>query len=149
MDEAARCHRVGFMQPRQDHRRGQSRAAARTTLTGASWSCAGPPLPLLRRIAGQDAGVEDVRPFGDRLHLRLKEPLGQAVDDRHPVFDRLRAAAAQGGAEFGDVRPIPPSLEDVFIALSAIEFLPLPFTPGWTRRGRAGGRGIGSRRFMD
>ena len=34
----------------------------------------GAPLPLLRGIAAQDPGVEDVRTFGDRLHLRLKEP---------------------------------------------------------------------------
>jgi hypothetical protein len=75
----------------------------------------GTPLPLLRRIAAQDPDVEDVRTFGDRLHLRLKEPrAGETID-------RLKVAVPQGGGHFIDARSIPPVLEDVFIDLATRE----------------------------
>jgi hypothetical protein len=59
--------------------------------------------------------VEDVRAFGDRLHLRLKEPQSQAV------IDRLQVTVPQGGGQIIDARLIPPTLEDVFIALATRE----------------------------
>jgi hypothetical protein len=75
----------------------------------------GTPLPLLRSIAAQDPGVEDVRTFGDRLHLRLKEPEPQAA------IERLRSAIPQAGGQFNSAHPIPAGLEDVFIALTYVE----------------------------
>jgi ABC-2 type transport system ATP-binding protein len=111
MDEAVRCHRLSFMRHGRISVEGTA-GQLRSSLDERILELRGAPLPLLRRIAAQDPGVEDVRAFGDRLHLRLKEPQAEAV------IARLQEAIPQGGGEFLDARPIPPSLEDVFIALS-------------------------------
>ncbi len=111
MDEAARCNRVGFM------RHGQiiaedTPSQLRDRLAGRILELRGSPLNLLRQIAHQDPDVEDVRPFGDRLHLRVGEKKAEVVASRLP------SAIRSGGAALDDLRPIPPSLEDVFISLS-------------------------------
>lgn len=111
MDEAARCHRVGFMHKGRLIQEGTA-GELRSTLNGRVLEMRGEPLLLARRIAAQDPGIEDVHTFGDRLHLRLKEAQPE------PVIERLRFALPQGGATFTDARVVPPSLEDVFIHLS-------------------------------
>lgn len=111
MDEASRCHRVGFMSQGKITTEG-SPGQLRALLSERILELRGAPLPLLRRIAAQDPGVEDVRTFGDCLHLRLKDPQTEAA------VERLRISVPQGGGTFIDARPIPPALEDVFIALS-------------------------------
>ena len=112
MDEAARCRQIGFMRQGKIITQG-SAGQLRAPLEGRIVELRGAPLPLLRQIAAHDPGVEDVRTFGDRLHLRLKEAQAQAT------IDRLRISIPQGGGEFIDARSIPPALEDVFIALSS------------------------------
>jgi ABC-2 type transport system ATP-binding protein len=114
MDEASRCHRLGFMRHGRIITEG-SAGQLRSTLDERILELRGAPLPLLRQVAAQDPGVEDVRTFGDRLHLRLKEPQAQAA------IDRLQVAIPQSGGQLIDARSIPPALEDVFIALSAQE----------------------------
>lgn len=114
MDEAARCHRIGFMQHGQLIQEGTA-GELRSTLNGRILELRGEPLLLARRLAAQDPGVEDVHTFGDRLHLRLKEPQPE------PVIERLRHALPQGGATFIDARAVAPILEDVFIHLSQRE----------------------------
>ncbi len=114
MDEAARCHRIGFMRQGRLIAEG-SAGQLRATLNERILELRGAPLPLLRSIAAQDPGVDEVHSFGDCLHLRLKQP--QAAE----VIERLRSAIPAGGGQFGEARPIPPSLEDVFIALSRQE----------------------------
>jgi ABC-2 type transport system ATP-binding protein len=111
MDEAERCQRIGFMRHGKIITEG-SAGELRASLNDRILELRGAPLPLLRSIAGQDPGVEDVRTFGDRLHLRLKEPQPQAT------IERLRAAIPEAGGQFTDARSIPPGLEDVFIALT-------------------------------
>jgi ABC-2 type transport system ATP-binding protein len=114
MDEAARCHRLGFMRHGQIISEGTA-GQLRSTLDDRILELRGGPLPLLRRIAAADTGVEDVRTFGDRLHLRLKEPHSDEV------IERLSVAVPAGGARLIDARPIPATLEDVFIALAEAE----------------------------
>jgi len=114
MDEAERCQRIGFMRHGKIITEG-SAGELRATLNERILELRGAPLPLLRGIATQDPGVEDVRTFGDRLHLRLKEPQPQAT------IERLQKAIPQAGGQFTDARPIPPGLEDVFIALTHAE----------------------------
>jgi ABC-2 type transport system ATP-binding protein len=111
MDEAARCHRIGFMRAGQIIAEGTP-AEIRKPLEGRILEVRGSPLPLLRQVAYKIKGVEDVRLFGDKLHLRL-------VDDQTAVVPRLLAELipAEGGSLAG-TRLVPPSLEDVFIALS-------------------------------
>ena len=72
----------------------------------------GAPLPLLKQVAAREPGVEDVRAFGDRLHLRV------APKKASKVIKHLKKSAAAGGAKLTDARPIPALLEDVFITLS-------------------------------
>ncbi|HET6845552.1 MAG TPA: ABC transporter ATP-binding protein [Anaerolineales bacterium] len=111
MDEAARCHRVGFMH--------EGRIVAedtptrfRSRLVGRIWELRGSPLPLLRQIAQAEHEVETVHAFGDRLHLRTR---GGEVRD---LSGRLRKQAEVQGARIEALRAIPPLLEDVFILLA-------------------------------
>lgn len=111
MDEAARCNRVGFM------RHGQliaedSPSQLRSRLLGRILELRGAPLSSLRRLAQRDPGVEAVRAFGDRLHLRVQDSQAQAVMERLPDVVRSQ------GATLEYLRPAIPLLEDVFILLS-------------------------------
>jgi ABC-2 type transport system ATP-binding protein len=111
MDEATRCHRVGFMRKGSLIAEGAP-SELRATLDGRIVELRGQPLPLLRQIAAQEDGVEDVRAFGDRLHLRV------VAAQAGSVIQRLREAIPAGGGSLSEARPIPPTLEDVFILLS-------------------------------
>lgn len=114
MDEAARCHRVGFMNKGQIIAEGTP-GQLRTMLNERIVELRGDPLPLLKHIAAQDSGVEDVRAFGDRLHLRV------GMEQSEPVIQKLKKSIHAGGGTFVSARPIPPVLEDVFIYLSEQE----------------------------
>jgi ABC-2 type transport system ATP-binding protein len=111
MDEATRCHRIGFMAKGQMIAEG-SPGQLRSMLGGRILELRGSPLPLLKEIAARDPGIEDVHAFGDRLHIRLVDTHSQMV------IQRLKSAITAGGGTFTDARSIPPVLEDVFIALS-------------------------------
>jgi ABC-2 type transport system ATP-binding protein len=110
MDEAARCSRVGFMERGRLLVEGAP-GALRLQLEGRVLELQGEPLPLLRRFARADPGVEDAQMFGDRLHLRVRA--GAAGD----VADRLKTGIPDQGGRVDRLRPIPPQLEDLFIAL--------------------------------
>jgi hypothetical protein len=56
--------------------------------------------------------VEDVRAFGDRLHLRVE------ANQAEVVIQNLKKSIPAGGGALTDARSVPPVLEDVFIALS-------------------------------
>jgi ABC-2 type transport system ATP-binding protein len=111
MDEASRCHRVGFMRGGRIIAEGAPSELC-AMLDGRIVELRGRPLPLLRQIAAQTEGVEDVRAFGDKLHLRV------VAAQAEPVIQRLRDAIPAGGGSLSDTRLVPPTLEDVFIALS-------------------------------
>jgi ABC-2 type transport system ATP-binding protein len=111
MDEAARCHRIGFLRKGKmisEGTPGQLRHGLKQQII----ELRGEPLALLRKIAADDPEVADVRTFGDRLHLRLKESATPSA------IERLREAIKQSEGFFIDARSIPPTLEDVFIALA-------------------------------
>lgn len=111
MDEAARCHRVGFMREGKMIAEGTP-SELRTTLDGRILELRGQPITLLRKVAHQDEDVEDVQAFGDRLHIRVGENKAEVV------LSRLKSTIRSEGGEVSDLRSVPPSLEDVFIALS-------------------------------
>ena len=111
MDEASRCHRVGFMK--------NGRLIAEDTpsnlrglLNGRILELRGSPINVLRRIAHKDQDVEDVQAFGDRLHIRVGKNKAQ------DVLSRLKSEIRRAGGQVDDLRSVPPVLEDVFIALS-------------------------------
>jgi ABC-2 type transport system ATP-binding protein len=111
MDEASRCHRVGFM------RAGKIivediPSNLRSRLNGRILELRGSPINKLRHIAHQDEDVEDVAAFGDKLHVRVRAGKSDLVMQRLP--DEIRSA----GGELTELRAIPPTLEDIFISLS-------------------------------
>jgi ABC-2 type transport system ATP-binding protein len=66
-----------------------------------------PPLDLLRAVPG----VTDAQAFGDRAHVTA------ATDAAPELPGLLRDAVAAQGLAVQSVRPIMPSLEDVFIGM--------------------------------
>jgi ABC-2 type transport system ATP-binding protein len=112
MDEAARCHRVGFMREGKIIAEGTP-SELRATLNGRILELSGDPIALLRKVAHQDEDVEDVQAFGDRLHVRVGEGKAEAV------LSRLKSKIRSEGGKLTDLRPVPPVLEDVFIAFSS------------------------------
>ncbi len=111
MDEASRCARIGFLHRGKLLTEGAP-SQLRAMLQGRVVELAGQPLRELRRVAGQDAGIENVQMFGDRLHLRVMP--GKADE----VIARLAQQTAGAAFQVSRLRAVPPQLEDVFIALS-------------------------------
>jgi ABC-2 type transport system ATP-binding protein len=110
MDEAARCHRVGFMRSGKLLVEGTP-AELRTRLNGCILELRGQPLKPLRDLAQADPQVEDAQMFGDRLHLRVQSGAAQTV------IARLQAQIPARGGTITLLREISPQLEDVFISL--------------------------------
>jgi ABC-2 type transport system ATP-binding protein len=111
MDEASRCHRVGFMKSGKIIAE-DTPSNLRQRLNGRVLEMRGNPINTLRHIAHQDEDVEDVAAFGDKLHLRVKE---NSVKN---VMARLPKQIEKQNATLIELRSVPPTLEDVFIALS-------------------------------
>ena len=114
MDEASRCHRVGFMKAGRIIAE-DTPSDLRARLNGRILELRGSPLNLLRHVVHKDEDVEDVQAFGDRLHIRVRENKAQ------DILNRLKSAIRSEGGRVDELRPIPPVLEDVFIALSDSE----------------------------
>lgn len=111
MDEASRCHRVGFMKNGKIIAE-DTPSNLRAMLTGRILELRGSPINILRHVAHKDRDVEDVQAFGDRLHIRVGENKAQ------DVLSRLRSEIRSAGGQVDELRSVPPVLEDVFIALS-------------------------------
>ncbi len=110
MDEAARCHRLGFMRDGNLLVEGTP-AELRARLKNRIVEARGSPLTSLRSLVRADAAVEDVQMFGDRLHLRVQAGTAAAV------IERLQAQFGAQGEQLSLAREIEPQLEDVFMAL--------------------------------
>ena len=111
MDEASRCHRVGFMKEGKIIAE-DTPSNLRARLNNRVLELRGSPLNLLRHVAHKDQDVEDVQAFGDRLHIRVIENKAQGV------LGRLTSQIQSEGGRVDMLRVVPPVLEDVFIALS-------------------------------
>jgi len=111
MDEASRCHRVGFMKAGRIIAE-DTPTKLRARLNGRILELRGNPLHILRHTAHVDPDVEDVQAFGDRLHIRVGEAKAEVV------LNRLPSEIRSVGGEIDDLRVVNPVLEDVFIALS-------------------------------
>jgi ABC-2 type transport system ATP-binding protein len=111
MDEASRCHRVGFMKNGKIIAE-DTPSNLRARLNNRVLELRGSPIGLLRHVAHKDQDVEDVQAFGDRLHIRVGEHKAQGV------LGRLKSQIENEGGHVAELRSVPPVLEDVFIALS-------------------------------
>ncbi len=115
LDEAERCNRLALLH------RGRllglgTPAEVKRLLPGAllevRTSAPRRTAALLReRLRGATVGL-----FGDRVHLATADP---AAAERE-----ARALVATAGFELHSIRPIPPSLEDVFVSVLAHEGAP-------------------------
>lgn len=110
MDEASRCHRVGFMHTGRLILEGEPAQLARR-LEGQVLELRARPRRLVESIAWRLPGVEAVQSFGDRMHLRVSH--GQS----DLVRRRLGPVLAQAGAVVERLEAIEPNLEDIFMQL--------------------------------
>jgi ABC-2 type transport system ATP-binding protein len=115
MDEASRCHRVGFMKAGRIIAE-DTPSNLRARLNNRILELRGSPINVLRHVAHDDKDVEDVQAFGDRLHIRVGE--NKARD----VLGRLPSEIQSASGQVDVLRSVPPTLEDVFIALSDHEY---------------------------
>src|SRR5258706_7207746 len=111
MDEASRCHRVGFMKAGRIITE-DTPSNLRARLAGRLLGLRGNPLQILRHTAHLHKNVADSAALGARFHIRVSE--GKAED----VLSRLPTEIRSVGGEIDDLRVVNPVLEDVFIALS-------------------------------
>jgi ABC-2 type transport system ATP-binding protein len=114
MDEASRCHRVGFMKDGKIIAE-DTPSNLRARLNNRILELRGSPINVLRHVAHKDPDVEDAQAFGDRLHIRVGE------DKAQDVLNRLKSQIQSEGGQVDTLRSVPPTLEDVFIALSENE----------------------------
>ena len=108
LDEAERCTRVALLH--------EGRVLAldepgrlRALMPGRMVEVMAGSTPRLLDIVRRMPGVDDAQMFGERVHVRLRDADEEAVQ---------RFVAAMQGTPLARaaVRPVPPSLEDVFIA---------------------------------
>lgn len=108
LDEAERCHRVGLMHGGRLIAC-ETPAGLRELLPGTLLELrAGAPeaaLPVVRGLPD----VQEAQVFGDTLHVTVADPA--------TASPRLRQALASHKLPEGSLRPIVPSLEDVFVTL--------------------------------
>ena len=111
MDEASRCTRVGFMRGGKIIAEGTP-SELRRTLDGRILEVRGQMPVMLRPAVEKLAGVQDVRAFGDKLHLRV------VAGETDSVLTALAKAFPARREVRVEAHLVPPTLEDVFIALS-------------------------------
>ncbi|MFC2028993.1 ATP-binding cassette domain-containing protein [Chloroflexota bacterium] len=111
MDEAVRCSRIGFMQHGELIAEG-SPSQMRSELDGRIFILRSSKLRAAASISSQIPGVENVRLFGDRIHLRMQEGMQQQA------VDNLKQRLDQEDMQVSSIDQVQASLEDVFIFLA-------------------------------
>jgi ABC-2 type transport system ATP-binding protein len=112
MDEAMRFNRVIFM----SHGKALTQGAPRDLmchLDNRILELATAQQMTARQIVTNDPEVEDVHAFGDYLHLRVRSAEGPLA--------RIPGVLASAGIEIQHFKPVPATLEDVFIFLLETE----------------------------
>ena len=110
MDEATRCTRIGFIHSGRVLVEGPPRELV-AALAGRVLELAAQPKDRAKEVAEADPDVEDVLAFGDRFHLRVSDAAGP--------LGRLPGSLSAADVEVARLRPVAPSIEDVFIWLLA------------------------------
>jgi ABC-2 type transport system ATP-binding protein len=65
-------------------------------------------LGAMKVLKGRQA-IVDVAVFGSGLHIK--------VSDQARAIEEIRSALSGAGIKIGELEPIPPSMEDVFVGL--------------------------------
>jgi ABC-2 type transport system ATP-binding protein len=112
LDEAMRFNRVVFMNRGRALLEGRPRELL-GRLEGRILELSAEPQAIARVVAAGDPDVEDVQSFGDRLHLRVRDSVGP--------MSRLPGELLTAGIAMTDLKPVEPTLEDVFIHLLETE----------------------------
>lgn len=107
MDEADRCHEVGFMRAGKLLASGTPRALQQL-LPGVVIELQAEPRHAAERALRQILGFQDAQVFGDRLHL---------VVDTLPEQASIRKLLEADGATLQSYRQIAPTMENVFMYL--------------------------------
>jgi ABC-2 type transport system ATP-binding protein len=108
LDEAERCHRVALMFEGEIHERGTP-DELRKNLGLERLEIHAADLRRAEDVLLETEGLDDVQRFGDRLDVMVREPqAGERV---------VRAALAAHGIELSELRAMPPTLENSFVAL--------------------------------
>jgi ABC-2 type transport system ATP-binding protein len=110
MDEAARCHRVGFLLGGRMVVEG-SPADLASTLGGRTLMLRGSPLRLWAKKARSLAEVELVQPFGDNIHLITSQGMLEQV------IKELEMMQDSEGLILDQVEPVAATLEDAFVSI--------------------------------
>jgi ABC-2 type transport system ATP-binding protein len=110
LDEAERCARVALI---HDGRTlaVETPAGLRASLPGQVVEIVAVPPDRAADVLRKTSDVDEVQTFGERIHARLGPGVAGEV-----ALGRLRADLAGAGVRAESLRPIPTSLEDVFIA---------------------------------
>ncbi len=107
MDEADRCHTVGFMRAGTLLATGSPREL-QALVAGVVLEVQATPYHEAQQRLRSIPGVREVQVFGDRLHI---------VADAILLEDALRRQLAGSGVTLGSVRQVQPTMEDVFMYL--------------------------------
>jgi ABC-2 type transport system ATP-binding protein len=109
LDEAERCSRIALLHEGKVLALDQP-GRLRTSLAGTLFEVIVPAArEALDKLTGRP-GIASAQVFGDRLHIWIDR------DDRDQARAELASAVQAAGVTATTVRPIVPSLEDVFIA---------------------------------
>ena len=111
MDEAARCHRVGFLHNGRMIVEGSPPDLA-SALAGRTLMLRGSPLRLWAQEARALSAVDYVQPFGDNLHLIVGQgKLEQVLQKLEQINQRSDDLTLER------VEPISATLEDAFVSI--------------------------------
>jgi len=109
LDEAERCSRIALLHEGKVLALDQPNKL-RTELAGSLFEViVSNPREAMDKLVGQRE-IASVQVFGDRLHVWIEN------DDRGAATRIVTAAAQAAGVQTSSIRPVVPSLEDVFIA---------------------------------
>jgi ABC-2 type transport system ATP-binding protein len=113
MDEAEYCNRLVLIFQGRIVASGSPTELKQRAMTGALLLVECHPLGQALDALQEASEVSDVAVFGNALHI--------VVPDANTAIPRLRAALSQQGVTVSKIEPIRPSLEDVFVSLTAAQ----------------------------
>lgn len=113
MDEAEYCNRLVLIFQGRIVASGSPTELKQRAMSGELLLVECEPLGVALDLLQQTPDVSDVAVFGNALHV--------VVPDAKAAIPRIRTALSQHGARVTKMEPIRPSLEDVFVSLTAAQ----------------------------